>query len=62
MKTNPSNEKLAEEIFLGVLCRLPSKQEMAHAVSYIKTAPNLMGGAQDLMWALVNSPAFLFNR
>ena len=60
--TNPPNEKIVEEMFLSTLCRLPSKSEMATGLDTLKTAGSKTEGAQDLLWALLNSPAFLFNR
>jgi hypothetical protein len=51
---------LVEEIYLACLSRLPTEKERA-AVHFSKTE-NRLEGAQDLAWALLNSPAFLFNR
>jgi hypothetical protein len=62
VKTNPTDEKLIEEVFLSTLARMPSARERKNSLEYIKTAASRTEGAQDLMWALVNSPAFLFNR
>lgn len=58
----PDDAKLVEEIYLATLTRFPTKGESATAIKHIKTAKDRMEGAQDLMWALLNSPAFLFNR
>ena len=54
------DKKVAEEIYLACLNRLPSEKEMA-AVDFSKGGSRLEV-AQDLAWALLNSPAFLFNR
>ncbi|HLK58405.1 MAG TPA: DUF1549 and DUF1553 domain-containing protein, partial [Chthonomonadaceae bacterium] len=62
MKTNPPDDKIVEEIFLTVFSRMPSPQERTLGLNNLKSAPSRMEGAQDLMWALMNSPAFLFNR
>jgi Protein of unknown function (DUF1549)/Protein of unknown function (DUF1553) len=62
MKANLSNDKLIEEIFLSVVSRMPTAKEKQNAISHITKAVNRSEGAQDLMWALINSPAFLFNR
>lgn len=53
--------KLVEEIYLSVFNRMPSEAESAQGVKYL-TENGIANGAQDLMWALINSPAFLFNR
>ena len=52
---------LIEEIYLATLSRLPDTSEKTSALDYISSAQNKIEGAQDLMWALINSPAFLFN-
>lgn len=62
LATKPTDETLAEELFISTLCRKPSAKEMATALRTLKASPNRAEGAQDLMWALLNSPAFLFNR
>jgi len=51
---------LVEEIYFACLNRPPSEKEFA-AIEFPKGAPRLEV-AQDLAWALLNSPAFLFNR
>ncbi len=53
--------KMVEEIYLSVFNRMPTDAERQQGEKYL--ADNgLAEGAQDLMWALINSPAFLFNR
>lgn len=54
--------RLVEELFLSILCRYPTDRESAAGVEAIRQGDNRLGGAQDLAWALINSPAFLFNR
>ncbi|MEW6158286.1 MAG: DUF1553 domain-containing protein, partial [Verrucomicrobiota bacterium] len=54
------NQKLVEEIYLACLSRLPTEKEVA-AVDF-SVSTNRLEVAQDLAWALINSPAFLFNR
>ena len=53
--------KVVEDIYLSVLNRPPSEKELQQGEKYL-AANGLPEGAQDLMWALINSPAFLFNR
>jgi len=54
--------KVVEEIYLGALSRFPSKTESDTALRHLKSSASRLEGAQDLLWALLNSPAFLFNR
>jgi hypothetical protein len=51
----------AEEIYLSVLNRRPTETEATQSTAYL-TQYGVGEGGQDLMWALINSPAFLFNR
>ena len=56
-----NNWRVVEEIYLSTLGREPSDVEMAG--SGIGTDPkHRLEEAQDLAWALLNGPAFLFNR
>ena len=56
------NDKLIETIYLSALCRKPSVEESAKAVEYFAGAGDPKAAGEDLMWALINSPGFLFNR
>lgn len=57
---------LLDEMYLATLSRLPTPTELDTAITWLRTGSS--GGesraarAQDLLWALVNSKAFLFNR
>jgi hypothetical protein len=87
MDSNPSPQTIVEEVFLAVLCRLPSEAEVKKTIGLfdvsraaIRDLQNEAGdrdeyptddearvvlrkqAAQDLTWALISSPAFLFNR
>ena len=54
--------RLVEEIYLATLCRLPTAVEKTDCVKAIIEKETKLEGAQDLLWALLNSNAFLFNR
>jgi uncharacterized protein DUF1553/uncharacterized protein DUF1549 len=62
VKSVPDNQKLVEEIYLATMSRVPTKAEAEAALKHVSGAKDRMEGAQDLMWALLTSPAFLFNR
>jgi hypothetical protein len=61
-----ADRKLIEEIYLAAAGRLPAAAELDSALTYIAKGVAAGAGraerAQDLMWALFNSNAFLFNR
>jgi hypothetical protein len=49
-----------EEVYMTCLNRPPSEKELT-AIK-LGEGPQRLEGVQDLAWALLNSPAFLFNR
>jgi Protein of unknown function (DUF1553)/Protein of unknown function (DUF1549) len=53
---------LVEDVYVSVLCRKPTPDEAKKAEAYIAEIKKPAEAAQDLMWALINSPGFLFNR
>jgi len=57
-----SDRELVEELYLGALSRLPDAREYDSAVTFLSQGVSRASRAQDLLWALVNSNAFLFNR
>ncbi len=57
-----SDRQLIEDLYLATLSRLPTASEYDSALTYIKKGPSRASRSQDLLWALVNSNAFLFNR
>ncbi len=50
-----------EELFLATVCRMPRPEELQSALEFIGKAPNPQAGAEDLLWALLNTREFLFN-
>jgi hypothetical protein len=53
---------LVNEIYLSVLGREPTSEEVSRSLGFLLGVDSKAEAAQDLMWALMNSPAFLFNR
>jgi Protein of unknown function (DUF1549)/Protein of unknown function (DUF1553) len=62
LKQNPEDQQLIETVYLATLCRSPSEEEAKMAASYFASVKDQKLAAEDLMWSLINSPAFLFNR
>ena len=57
-----SDRHLIEDLYLATLSRLPTATEYDSALTYVKKGPSRASRSQDLLWALINSNAFLFNR
>lgn len=55
----PDNGRVADEMFLSTLSRLPSAAEKEFAVSTLNK--DRVEGAQNLQWALLNLVEFLYN-
>jgi len=60
--TEQNDAKVVDELFIAILCRPASPREIEVGISAIREGDDRLKGAQDLAWALLNSPAFLFNR
>ena len=55
-------EELATELYLMTLSRLPSKTELETAKTYLTDETTRREDTEDLLWALISSRSFLFNR
>jgi hypothetical protein len=55
-----AEREMVEEIYLAALSRPPSAAELERGLKYV-SGGGRAARAQDLMWALVNSKAFLYN-
>jgi hypothetical protein len=56
-----SDENLVEELYLASLSRFPTPEETKIARQDLARAKERRKGAEDLLWALLNSKEFLFN-
>jgi uncharacterized protein DUF1549/uncharacterized protein DUF1553 len=57
-----SDREIIEEIYLASLSRFPGPSDFQLAEDYLAGPGARQEKIQDLLWALINSPAFLFNR
>lgn len=62
IKKDTNSNELIEEVYLATLSRYPREPEVKNGLVYFEKSESREEGAQDLLWALLNSPAFLFNR
>jgi len=58
----PDDKQVVEELYLAVLCRMPTEDETAKFTAVLAKSEKKQEAAQDIMWALLNTSAFLFNR
>lgn len=61
LKANPKPQAMAEELYLAILSRLPTADEVKNAEAYAKSG--VVKGPDvwvDLAWALINSDEFLY--
>jgi hypothetical protein len=57
-----SDRAIVEDLYLGALSRYPTAKEYDAAITFLKSGSSRAAWAQDLLWSLVNSKAFLYNR
>jgi hypothetical protein len=62
VEAKKSPAEIVDAIYVAVLCRRPSDEELSQNVAYFERVGNDTEAAQDLTWALLNTSAFLFNR
>jgi hypothetical protein len=55
-----ADEALVEELFLLVYCRPPRQEESAKAIRFLTAEQDRRKAVEDLFWALMNTPEFLF--
>lgn len=60
VQSEPDNRKVIEEVYLSCLNRPPTEGELT--TIKLGDGEHRLESTQDLAWALLNSPAFLFNR
>ncbi len=57
-----TDRQIVEELYMASLGRQPDASELDRAQTYLAGGNGRAERAQDLLWALLNSNAFLFNR
>jgi hypothetical protein len=62
LKAKTALPAVIEELYLVTLSRPPRPEELNKAQEWIAKAPSPREGVQDLLWVLLNSREFLFNR
>lgn len=57
-----TDAELIEEFYLATLSRLPTTDEKQVMTTILASRSDRRRAAEDILWALMNSPAFVFNR
>jgi hypothetical protein len=61
-KTTKTPAEIVDELYLLAYCRFPTDNERAAAVKrFDKKGATRRSAAEDLLWALINTPEFVFN-
>jgi hypothetical protein len=55
-------EQAVEELYLAAFARLPAESERRTALEYLSRQPDRRRALEDLVWALLNTREFMFNR
>jgi hypothetical protein len=50
-----------DELFVRCYCRMPTERERLETLVTVLDAPTTRQGLEDVFWALLNSPEFIFN-
>jgi hypothetical protein len=61
LELNPAPDEVVENLYMRVLCRPPSAEELSRWSVELKQATSLREASEDLFWALLNSREFSFN-
>jgi hypothetical protein len=59
LKSGRAPQELAEELYLTILSRYPTQEELASVADYARTGGRGRRPAVDIAWALINSAEFL---
>jgi hypothetical protein len=51
---------MVEKLYLTILSRRPTQEELKIVAEFAKSAPSKRDAAIDVAWALINSPEFLY--
>ena len=61
MMAGASDRALIEDMYLRTLSRPPTPSELDKGITHLRSGEQRAARAQDLLWALLNSKAFLYN-
>lgn len=61
-KSDQTNAQIVEDLFLRAFARLPRPEETAEGVALLEKSADRQPMVEDLLWTLLNSKEFLFNR
>ncbi|MFK7821671.1 MAG: DUF1549 and DUF1553 domain-containing protein [Planctomycetaceae bacterium] len=59
--TDADAERLIRDAYLRTLSRVPTDDEKAIALTHLSEAKDVVAGARDLLWALLNTKEFIVN-
>jgi hypothetical protein len=61
LKSNDDDRAVVEELYLAALSRLPTSEETAESLDYLRECESRDAWMEDLAWSLLNVREFIFN-
>jgi hypothetical protein len=61
LELKPEADEIVENLYMRVLCRPPTPEELSRWSAELKQSKSLREAAEDLFWSLLNSREFSFN-
>ncbi|MEI6164282.1 MAG: DUF1549 and DUF1553 domain-containing protein [Planctomycetota bacterium] len=61
MQEEQNNPDIIKELFIRCFCRSPDENELTDTLAIVESAPDRRQALEDVFWALINSPEFIFN-
>jgi len=55
------DSEIIDGLFVRCYGRMPTERERIETVTTVMTAPDRKAALEDVFWALLNSPEFIFN-
>ena len=61
MKDGRPDSEIIDELFVRCYCRKPTERERIETITTVQSSPDRRAALEDVFWALLNSPEFIFN-
>jgi hypothetical protein len=62
IKAKKTDTEIVEELYLTAFARKPTPAELEKSLAYVQRQPGRQEGLEDVLWVILNSKEFMFNR